>query len=333
MTEPARSGAPPTIPHGSVDTQIGPSAFDEAEAFVPEAHELAYESGLELTARSQWWYARHRFFRHRLAMGSLVVLLIVFGAGIFAKELAPYPRDEINPLALSQPPSTSHYFGTDQLGRDYFSRTLHGIQTTEKVSLLVALLATVLGVLVGACAGYFGGWLDNLLMRITDLFLVVPALLVLLVASKYLGHGDAFRIALLLGLLFWTALARIVRGTFLSLKQKEYVEAAKASGSGDLRIMFRHILPNTIGPIVVSATLITGTAILTESVISFLGFGIQPPAASLGSLIADGQAAGLDLWWLVTFPGLTIVLIILCINFIGDGLRDALDPTQRRVRA
>jgi peptide/nickel transport system permease protein len=170
-------------------------------------------------------------------------------------------------------------------------------------------------------------------MRITDLFLVVPALLVLLVASKYLGHGDAFRIALLLGLLFWTALARIVRGTFLSLKQKEYVEAAKASGSGDLRIMFRHILPNTIGPIVVSATLITGTAILTESVISFLGFGIQPPAASLGSLIADGQAAGLDLWWLVTFPGLTIVLIILCINFIGDGLRDALDPTQRRVRA
>ncbi|HEY7207533.1 MAG TPA: ABC transporter permease, partial [Gaiellaceae bacterium] len=168
---------------------------------------------------------------------------------------------------------------------------------------------------------------------ITDLFLIVPAIAVLLVASKYLGHGSPTRIALILGFLFWTNVARIVRGSFLSLKEKEYVEAAKASGSGDLRIMFRHILPNTIGPIVVAATLLTGIAILFESVISFLGFGIQPPATSLGSLIADGQAAGLSLWWLVTFPGLTIVLIILCINFIGDGLRDALDPTQRRIRA
>ena len=139
--------------------------------------------------------------------------------------------------------------------------------------------------------------------------------------------------ALILGFLFWTNIARIVRGSYLSLKEKEYVEAAKAAGAGDMRIMFRHILPNTIGPIVVSATLLTGLAILTESVISFLGFGIQPPIPSLGTLISDGEAAGLSLWWLVTFPGLTIVLIILCVNFIGDGLRDALDPTQRRIRA
>jgi peptide/nickel transport system permease protein len=302
---------------------------------IPDATDLAFESGLELTARSQWWYARHRFFRHRLAMASLVVLVIVFMAGAFAKQLAPYPRDAINPLALAQPPSIKgkHFFGTDQLGRDYFSRTLHGIQTTEKVSLLVAVLATLIGVLVGACAGYFGGWLDNMLMRITDLFLVVPALAVLLVASKYLGHGDAFRIAFLLAFLLWTTIARIVRGSFLSLKEKEYVEAAKAAGSGDFRIMFRHILPNTIGPIVVAATLLTAGAILFETVLSFLGFGIEPPTPSLGSLISDGEQAGLSLWWLVTFPGLTIVLIILCINFIGDGLRDALDPTQRRVRA
>jgi peptide/nickel transport system permease protein len=153
---------------------------------------------------------------------------------------------------------------------------------------------------------------------------------VLLVAAKYLGHGSPMRLALLLGLLFWTNIARIVRGSFLSLKEKEYVEAAKASGSGNFRIMFRHILPNTIGPIVVAATLLTGLAILTESTISFVGFGLD---LSLGKLIADGQAAGLNLWWLVTCPGLCIVLIILCINFIGDGLRDALDPTQRRVRA
>jgi peptide/nickel transport system permease protein len=298
-----------------------------------EVSEATYESGLELTARSQWWYARHRFFRHRLAMASVLVLVIVFGAGAFAKELAPYPRDAINVEALSQGPSTQHFFGTDPLGRDYFSRTLHGIQTTAKISLIVGLVATLIGVIIGAFAGYFGGWLDNGLMRMTDLFLIVPALAVLLVASKYLGHGSPYRIALILMFLLWTNVARIVRGSFLSLKEKEYVEAAKASGSGDMRIMFRHILPNTIGPIVVSATLLTGAAILFESVISFLGFGIAPPQPSLGSLIADGDQAGLSLWWLVTFPGLTIVLIILCINFIGDGLRDALDPTQRRVRA
>jgi ABC-type dipeptide/oligopeptide/nickel transport system permease subunit len=295
--------------------------------------ESVFETGLDLVARSQWWYARHRFLRHRMAMVSLLLLTIIFLAGAFAHELAPYGRDTLNLNALSQPPSWHHLFGTDQLGRDYFSRTLYGIQSTEKVSLLVAFIATALGVVIGAASGYYGGWLDNILMRITDLFLVVPALAVLLVAAKYLGHGSATRIALILGLLFWTNIARIVRGSYLSLKEKEYVEAAKALGSGDARIIFRHILPNTIGPIVVSATLLTGLAILTESTISFLGFGILPPTPSLGNLISDGEAAGLSLWWLVTLPGLMIVLIILCVNFIGDGLRDALDPTQRRVRA
>jgi peptide/nickel transport system permease protein len=326
-----------SVEHHGMPREDMPYSLAPQPGFGPiqnlEVAESEYEAGLELTARSQWWYARHRFFRHRLAMASLIVLFIIFTAGAFAKELAPYPRDALNVNALAVGPSTSHFFGTDQLGRDYFSRTLHGIQTTAKVSLLVGLLATFIGVIIGAFAGYFGGWIDNGLMRMTDLFLIVPALAVLLVAAKYLGHGSAYRIALILAFLLWTNVARIVRGSFLSLKEKEYVEAAKASGSGDVRIMFRHILPNTIGPIVVAATLLVGTAILIESVISFLGFGIQPPQPSLGSLIADGQAAGLSLWWLVTFPGLTIVLIILCVNFIGDGLRDALDPTQRRVRA
>jgi ABC-type dipeptide/oligopeptide/nickel transport system permease subunit len=297
------------------------------------AEELSFRSGLELVARSQWWYARHRFLRHRLAMLSLLVLAIIFLAGAFAGLLAPYGRDSLDFTALSQAPSWHHLFGTDQLGRDYFTRTLYGIQTTETVSLLVAFIATAIGVVLGAFSGYYGGWLDNVLMRITDLFLVVPALAVLLVAARFLGHGTVFRIALILGFLFWTNIARIVRGSYLSLKEKEYIEAAKASGSGDLRIMFRHILPNTIGAIVVSATLLTGLAILTESTISFLGFGVLPPIPSLGNLISDGQAAGLNLWWLMTFPGLTIVAIILCVNFIGDGLRDALDPSQRRIRA
>ncbi|MGZ4316119.1 MAG: ABC transporter permease [Gaiellaceae bacterium] len=337
MTEPPkslRSSPPPAIPTLAVGPQpaLATDTF-ELDGAATVADELSFQSGLELVARSQWWYARHRFLRHRLAMLSLLVLAIVFLAGVLASVLAPYGRDSLNFAALSQSPSLHHLFGTDQLGRDYFSRTLYGIQTTEKVSLLVALIATVLGVILGSFSGYYGGWIDNLLMRITDLFLVVPALAVLLVAAKFLGHGTAVRIAIILGLLFWTNIARIVRGSYLSLKEKEYVEAAKASGSGDMRIMFRHILPNTIGAIVVSATLLTGLAILTESTISFLGFGVLPPTPSLGNLIADGQGAGLSLWWLVTFPGLTIVVIILCVNFIGDGLRDALDPSQRRIRA
>jgi ABC-type dipeptide/oligopeptide/nickel transport system permease subunit len=170
-------------------------------------------------------------------------------------------------------------------------------------------------------------------MRVTDLFLTLPLLAVLLVAAKYLGHSTPTKLALLLSLLIWTQIARIVRGSFLSLREKEYVEAAKAAGAGDVRIMLRHMLPNTIGPIVVSATLTIGTAILLEAVLSFLGFGIQPPTPALGALLNEGQDQGIDKWWLVTFPGIVIVIIVLCINFVGDGLRDALDPTQRRVRA
>ena len=170
-------------------------------------------------------------------------------------------------------------------------------------------------------------------MRFTDLILTVPGLAVLLTASVFFGAGDPLKTGLILALLLWTAVARIVRGLFLSLREKEFVEAAKAAGAGDARIIMRHILPNCVGPIVVFMTLIVAAAILIEAALSFLGFGIQPPNAALGSLIDDGQDNGLETWWLVTFPGLVIVLIALCINFIGDGLRDALDPTQRRTRA
>jgi len=295
--------------------------------------ELVYDTGLELQARSQWAFARRRFVRHRLAMASLVVLLTIFAAGAFANFVAPYSYSDVNISALTQGPSVHHLFGTDQAGRDYFSRTLFGIRTSARVALLVGFLSTVLGTIIGGLAGYFGGWPDNILMRITDLFLTLPLLAVLLTAAKFLGHSGPTQVALLLAFFIWTPIARIVRGSFLSLREKEYVEAAKASGSGDIRIMFRHMIPNTIGPILVAATLTTGTAILLESVLSFLGFGIEPPTPALGVLIGEGQDQGLASWWLVTFPGLVIVLIVLCINFVGDGLRDALDPTQRRVRA
>jgi ABC-type dipeptide/oligopeptide/nickel transport system permease subunit len=296
---------------------------------------LAYESGLEVEARSQWGYARARFFRHRLAMASLVVLILVLGAGALAGQVAPYRYDQIDLVNSGTPPTLNahHFFGTDLIGRDYFSRVLYGIRTTERIAFLVAILSTIIGTAIGAIAGYYSGLVDNVLMRFTDLILTLPGLAVLLTAAAFFGTGKPYRVAVILALLFWTGLARIVRASFLSLREKEYVEAAKAAGASDLRIMFRHMLPNAVGPIVVNTTLIVAIAILTEAALSFLGFGIQPPTPSLGKLIADGQGASHEMWWLVTFPGLTIVLIVLCINFIGDGLRDALDPTQRRARA
>jgi len=292
------------------------------------------EAGLELKVRSQWSYARSRFLRHRLAMASLIALIVIFGCGIFANYIAPYSYSTIDLTNILHPPTTiaHHYFGTDEIGRDYFSRVIYGIRTSLEVGVFVAFLSSIMGLIIGAVAGYYRGWLDNLLMRFTDLVLTLPALAILLVASALLGQGSQWRVSIILAFFFWTQLARIVRGIFLSLREKEYVEAAKAAGSGDLRIMFRHILPNTLGPVIVNGTLAVATAILTEAALSFLGFGIRPPTPSLGVLVAGGEANPQQ-WWLTIFPGLTIVLIVLCINFVGDGLRDALDPTQRRVRA
>jgi ABC-type dipeptide/oligopeptide/nickel transport system permease subunit len=294
-----------------------------------------YEHGVDIKARSHWAYARKRFLRHRLAMGSLVVLIVILLCGVFADRIAPYSYDQLDLTNIASPPTLKdhHYFGTDLLGRDYFSRVLFGIRTSARVAFVVAILAVLIGTAIGAVAGFFKGWADNLLMRFTDLVLVLPGLAVLLVAARFLGQGSPNRVAIILALLFWTGLARLVRGTFLSLREKEFVEAARASGSGDFRIIIRHMLPNSLGPIIVSATLLVAAAILVESALSYLGFGIAPPTPALGQLISEGQQNMLTMWWLVTFPGLTITLIVLCINFIGDGLRDALDPTQRRIRA
>lgn len=338
MTERKLDGDPafPVVGAGPDGATISPATPGAAAvADLPDGIDLVHEHGLELKSRSQWAYARRRFFRHRLAMVSLAVLVIILLAGAFASLITPYPFAAQDFAHSGQAPTfkAHHFFGTDVLGRDYFSRVVYGIQTSAKVALIVTLVSTIVGTLIGAVAGYYSGWVDNVLMRFTDLILTLPGLAVLLTAAAFIGTGNPIRVAFILALLFWTGLARIVRGSFLSLREKEYVEAAKAAGSGDLRIMFRHMLPNAVGPIVVNATLIVGVAILTEAALSFLGFGIQPPNPSLGKLISDGQDVSSSMWWLVTFPGLTIVLIVLCINFIGDGLRDALDPTQRRTRA
>ena len=328
----------------------GPVATVEEPLGVPEHDlELTYESGVELKARSQWAYARIRFFRHKLAVASLLVLLLIGIVAITPGTFAPYGYDYI-PLAdpdaiikdplviqhsINRPPTLqgTHWFGTDKLGRDYLSRVIFGVRTSLWVALFVAILSTAIGTAIGAAAGYFGGVVDNLLMRFTDLILTLPFLAVLLTAAAFFGSGDPVKVALILAFLFWTGIARIVRGVFLSLREKEYVEAAKAAGASDARIIVRHMLPNTVGPIVVNATLVVAAAILTEAALSFLGFGIQPPHPALGSLIQGGLSEGFKLWWLVTFPGLVIVIIALAINFVGDGLRDALDPTQRKIRA
>jgi peptide/nickel transport system permease protein len=304
-------------------------SLEEAETRL--ALDSVHLEGLEIVSLTQWQLARRKFFQHKLAMTSLVILSLVFLAALFADFIAPYdfaatdvPNRSLGPTLEAQ-----HYFGTDKIGRDYFSRTLYGTRTSVYVAFIVAGLSTAIGAVIGGIAGYYGGAIDNILMRMTDLFLTVPFLAILLVLSAFLGAGSPVRVALILGLLFWTGLARIVRGEFLSLREKEFVEAAKVLGASDKRIIFRHILPNTMGPIIVNATLTVAAAILVEAALSFLGFGVQPPFPALGVLIADGQDSLTTLWWLATFPGLTIVLIALCINFIGDGLRDALDPKQR----
>jgi peptide/nickel transport system permease protein len=298
------------------------------------AAETTAAAGLELKSRSQWSYARSRFFRHRLALIGLVGLTVIFGAGILANYIAPYSYDQIDLNAVLRGPTTvgKHWFGTDEIGRDEFSRVVFGIRTSMEVGLFVAIVSSILGVIIGAVAGYYRGMIDNILMRVTDLVLTLPFLAILLTAAALLGQGNQWRVSIILALLFWTSIARVVRGVFLSLREKEYVEAAKAAGAGDLRIMFRHILPNTLGPVVVNTTLAVGAAILVEAAISFLGFGIKPPTPSLGGLIQDGQTYTTQ-WWLSVFPGVLIVLIVLCVNFLGDGLRDALDPQQRRTRA
>jgi ABC-type dipeptide/oligopeptide/nickel transport system permease subunit len=334
MTEPTVSP-----PGHAEDVAPRSAAIEGGEIIAPVGVvESTAAAGLELQVRSQWSYARMRFFRHRLAMVGLVGLVVIFGAGIFANYVAPFPLGAIDLNNLLHAPTTvdHHYFGTDAIGADEFSRVLYGIRTSLEVGVFVAAVSSIIGLVIGAVAGYFGGLLDNLLMRITDLVLTLPALAILLAVSALLSGKVAISsqwlITFILTGFFWTGIARVVRGVFLSLREKEYVEAAKASGAGSARIMFRHILPNTMGPVVVNGTLAVGTAILTEAALSFLGFGITPPATSLGALVADGQNYPKQ-WWLTIFPGVTIVLIVLCVNFVGDGLRDALDPQQRRVRA
>jgi peptide/nickel transport system permease protein len=224
--------------------------------------------------------------------------------------------------------SSENWFGTDQIGRDYFARVIYAGQISLKIGVAVALLSTAVGTLAGSLAGFFGRWIDQLLMRITDLFLIVPAIAVLAIALERFGKTDEVIILVLAGL-GWMQVARVVRGQVLSVKEKEFVEAARAAGASNGRIISRHILPNCIGPIVVNATLAVAIAIVAESTLSFLGFGVQKPQTSWGNLLYDAKGNYQFDTHLLYFPGLFILLTVLCINFVGDGMRDALDPQSK----
>jgi peptide/nickel transport system permease protein len=300
------------------------SGVIEPGAGVPGVIVATGEERVLSTKQLAW----RRFKRHKLAIGSLIVLLLLGVAVIMGDIISKYNfHQQIFPDAL-QGPNGKHWFGTDNLGRDQFVRVMDGGRISLMVGLSVAASAGLIGAVVGGLAGYYGRWLDNLLMRVTDLFLSIPFLVVLILASKLLS-GSVFDVVLLLSLIFWMPDARIVRGVFLSLKEKEFVEAARASGASNKRIIFYHIMPNAMGPIIVNVTLLVAAAILTESALSFLGFGVRPPTPSWGNLLNDSQTFILLAPWLVWFPGLMILITVLAVNFLGDGLRDALDPHQK----
>jgi len=263
-------------------------------------------------------------------MASVLVLAAITLIALCADLVTLYPFDGMSLRDKNLPPTLDgwHLFGTDKLGRDYLTRVIYGTQTTIFIAAIVALLSTAFGTLVGAIAGYFGGWIDNALMRFTDLVIVLPGLALLMILIAFIGGGSPLHIAIILSSMLWTLVARIVRAQFLSLRRREFVEAAILAGASPWRVIWRHILPNTLGPIIVNVTLTVSTAILIESSLSFIGFGVKPPTPALGQLISQGRGAMQTEWWLVTFPGVVIVVICIAVNFIGDGLRDALDARQ-----
>lgn len=291
---------------------------------------VADREGLDVKVRSQFRLALARFVRHRVAMFSLVVLTAIIIVAFNAEHVTPYSFDGMNLKSARLAPTLEggHIFGTDKLGRDYFTRVLFGARTSIFVALVVALLSTLIGTLIGATAGYFGGWVDDVFMRFTDLVLILPGLALLMILIAFIGEGSPLQIAVILSSLMWTLIARVVRAQVLSMRTREFVEAATLSGASSWRVIWRHMLPNMLGPVIVNATLTVSSAILVESALSFIGFGVKPPTPALGQLISDGRGSMQTEWWFVTFPGLVIIAICLTINFIGDGLRDALDARQ-----
>jgi peptide/nickel transport system permease protein len=305
----------------------------DPEAPPAEDYEVALES------LNQWQIAWRKFKRHRLALVGAGIFVVMILLAIFGPIIWPYDRLDLKPVTksggsppgwLQNPPTLADPFGTDIGGRSVFVLVVNGARLSMAIGVFTAAIAVTLGVMVGSLAGFFGGKIDGFLMRFVDLMLCIPFLFVILVAARFFGQGDPISLILIFGFLFWPGLARLVRALYLSLREQDFVLAAKAVGVGDQRITFRHILPNALGPIIVSATLLVANAIITEAFVSFLNFGLKAQDISWGNALSNAQSVQvLGNWWWAFFPGMAIALTVIAINFMGDGLRDALDPRSR----
>ncbi len=290
--------------------------------------------GLSGEAKPQWRIVAGRFSHHRLGMIGLSVFVLLGISSVLVGHFWQFSYTDIT-NNLNDPPSWTNPFGTNSIGNDMFAQVMAGVEKDIEIALTVAAMATLIGVTVGAIAGFYRGWVDSLLMRFVDLVLVLPVLAVLIVlANKLSKESDNWLgLAIIIGLLSWTYVARLVRADFLSLRERDFVEASRALGATNRRIIVKHMLPNAVGPIIVNATLTVALSIIFESTLSFLGLGVQPPNVSLGLLIDQGQDSATTEWWLFVFPVAFLIILILAIFLIGDGLREAFDPKKSRVRA
>ncbi|MCV7255759.1 ABC transporter permease [Mycobacterium hackensackense] len=292
------------------------------------------KSGVDVqTFASRRTLVWRRFVRNRPAMVALAVLCLLFVGCYALPPLLPYSYTDLDYYALQTPPSPKHWFGTNALGQDLFALTLRGMQKSMLIGLCVALISTFIAAVVGAIAGYFGGWRDRALMWVVDLLLVVPSFLLIAIATRNTnGSGALLVLIVLLAVFSWMISSRMVRGLTMSLREREFVTAARYMGVSNTRIIARHVLPNVASILIIDTTLNVGVAILAETGLSFLGFGVRAPDVSLGTLIADGTPSATTFPWVFLFPAGVLILIVMCANLAGDALRDAVDPGSRRLR-
>ena len=288
---------------------------------------MAAETNMKAKVESPAAMAWRRFKKNKLAIVGLILISIISLSAIFAPFLAPYDPNKTNILRAKEAPSADHWFGTDRIGRDLFSRLLYAGRVSLSVGLISMSLSVVIGTIMGVMAGYYGGWTDTIISRLVDIFRSIPFLILAVTVIAVFGPS-IYNIMIVIGILSWPGVCRLVRGQVLALRQREFLIAAKALGSKDMRIMFKHLLPNALAPLIVSATLRVAVAILSEASLSFLGLGVQPPATSWGFMLKDASNVVVltNMPWFWIPPGIAIIISVLSINFIGDGLRDALDP-------
>lgn len=280
---------------------------------------------------SPWRITFKRLKKNKLAMISLIILIILIILAVFAPLFTKYERDAIDFTLKQKPPSLEHWLGTDHLGRDMYTRIIYGGRISLSVGIIAVVIQVIIGTIMGSLAGYYGGKIDGFIMRLTDIILCFPFLLICIIIVAILG-ASIYNIMLVLGILGWPGLARIIRGQILSLKEQEFMEAADALGLSDTRKIFKHLLPNTVASIIVFATMGMASAILTEASLSFLGMGVNPPTPSWGNMIQAARDNYIikHIWWYWVPPGLAIFITIMSLNILGDGLRDALDPKMKK---